>query len=434
MFSPEFLCQYVKTNWHDIQKTINSPNTETLPIFPHASDAESFPEQVSPHRRLLYKNLIIEEVVGAEHHNVRRVYDTFSRKSIILKMEPQVDTTKSHSVRSPRDTLGVTLEFEALVKFNQILESCVPFPYLCDETHGVCMMEDLFPHISVKDLLASGQTFELSESLVKLGRYLSNLHSKTCIDTSLGESCLCSEESLELIRLFGNEISSQYIAHMFCELPFFMQSLCEFQSKNSSFASLLSSVRQDSTVMYQVNNLKSTILTCNQVLCHGDLCVDSLMVWKGSLKILDCEYAFMGPRSFDLGRLFGSLALVYLIQSNISSHHHDVDSIISLMGSIWDSYQQNMKSSSQAQEKTHSGFVDVESVVGFAALEIIQCLVCDENYINVITNASEASLEEKHHASVAALETALILLRKCQSVFTFQLFLDTLKGKCHWLY
>ena len=74
------------------------------------------------------------------------------------------------------------------------------------------------------------------------------------------------------------------------------------------------SIREDAALKRAVCVLKHKFLSEAQALLHGDLHTGSIMVTEGDTKVIDPEFAFVGPMGFDLGKLVGNLLLSFFSQ------------------------------------------------------------------------------------------------------------------------
>jgi len=77
--------------------------------------------------------------------------------------------------------------------------------------------------------------------------------------------------------------------------------------------------RRDTDLKVAVQRLKFKFLTAAEALIHGDLHSGSVMVTPGETRIIDPEFAFYGPMSFDVGALIGNLLLAYFSQTGHES-------------------------------------------------------------------------------------------------------------------
>lgn len=73
-------------------------------------------------------------------------------------------------------------------------------------------------------------------------------------------------------------------------------------------------VREDGELKRAVSLLKLKFMSEAQALLHGDLHTGSIMVTEAETKVIDPEFAFMGPMGFDVGKLIGNLLLSFFSQ------------------------------------------------------------------------------------------------------------------------
>ena len=72
--------------------------------------------------------------------------------------------------------------------------------------------------------------------------------------------------------------------------------------------------REDAALKCAVQARKFQFMTSAQALLHGDLHTGSIMLTAGDTRVIDPEFAFMGPMGFDIGALVGNLLLGALAQ------------------------------------------------------------------------------------------------------------------------
>ncbi len=63
-----------------------------------------------------------------------------------------------------------------------------------------------------------------------------------------------------------------------------------------------------------ISRLKVKFLTSAQALVHGDLHTGSVMATESETRVIDAEFAFVGPMGFDVGAVLGNLLLAYFSQ------------------------------------------------------------------------------------------------------------------------
>jgi 5-methylthioribose kinase len=71
---------------------------------------------------------------------------------------------------------------------------------------------------------------------------------------------------------------------------------------------------RDSALKVAAQALKYRFMTSAEALIHGDLHTGSIMVTEEDTRVIDPEFAFIGPMGFDVGAVIGNLLLAYFAQ------------------------------------------------------------------------------------------------------------------------
>ncbi|WP_027133934.1 S-methyl-5-thioribose kinase [Geminicoccus roseus] len=69
--------------------------------------------------------------------------------------------------------------------------------------------------------------------------------------------------------------------------------------------------RNDDQLKLAISQLKQDFLSRAEALLHGDMHTGSIMVTRAETRVIDPEFAFVGPIGFDVGKLIGNLLLNY---------------------------------------------------------------------------------------------------------------------------
>jgi 5-methylthioribose kinase len=100
--------------------------------------------------------------------------------------------------------------------------------------------------------------------------------------------------------------------------------------------------RADVALKLAVSRLKFKFLTSAEALIHGDLHTGSVMVTETDSRIIDPEFALVGPMGFDVGAVLGNLLLAYFSQDG---HAGEGDSradyqerILDTLESVWNGF------------------------------------------------------------------------------------------------
>ena len=73
-------------------------------------------------------------------------------------------------------------------------------------------------------------------------------------------------------------------------------------------------IRGDAALKVAVSRLKLRFLTSAEALLHGDLHTGSVMVTETQTRVIDPEFAFVGPMGFDLGAVIANLLINFFSQ------------------------------------------------------------------------------------------------------------------------
>jgi 5-methylthioribose kinase len=72
--------------------------------------------------------------------------------------------------------------------------------------------------------------------------------------------------------------------------------------------------RADPELKLAISRLKVKFLSASEALIHGDLHAGSVMVTEEDTRVIDAEFAFVGPMGFDVGAVIANLLLGYFSQ------------------------------------------------------------------------------------------------------------------------
>ena len=100
--------------------------------------------------------------------------------------------------------------------------------------------------------------------------------------------------------------------------------------------------RADVGLKLAISRLKHKFLTSAEALIHGDLHTGSVMATESDTRVIDAEFAFVGPMGFDVGAVLGNLLLSYFSQDG---HAGEGDSraayqdwILETLESVWNGF------------------------------------------------------------------------------------------------
>lgn len=198
---------------------------------------------------------------------------------------------------------------------------------------GLLFMQDLSPHIVLRHGLIAGVHYP------QLGRNLGLYLARSLFFTS----------DLHLGTAQKNAIADQFSgnAHL-CETtqdviftgPYWDAPLNRLTPGQEQRAAAL---RADGPLKLAVSEMKHIFCTRAEALLHGDLHTGSVMVTPDETKVIDPEWAFVGPMGFDIGALLGNLLLSYFSQSGHATPADDRsaqrDFVLETINRLWASFE-----------------------------------------------------------------------------------------------
>ncbi|XP_062596852.1 methylthioribose kinase-like [Saccostrea cucullata] len=232
-----------------------------------------------------------------------------SGQSIILKRAPPY--IKCLGPEYPLDPSRGQTEYDALCVFSDLAPRSVPQPFFYDKESRTLCMEDLLTYKDFRKQLISGVCS--MAAVKKLARDIGKVHNKTHV-AKISEKRFSEYKNkfqdTELVTL-----TEQYIFTK----PF---DKCDATNKlTDDISSSLPQLYDDPRVLDVAKDMKHIFLTKKECLVHGDLHTGSVMVDGANTKIIDLEFAYMGPPAFDIGLLLANYIFSYYGHMSIPEDH-----------------------------------------------------------------------------------------------------------------
>lgn len=224
------------------------------------------------------------------------------------------------------------IELNSLLFYNQIVPHLAPRVIYHDDEFQILIMEHLQKYVVLSEFLDTCRT------IPNFAEDLSTFLSRTLFFTS--DNFLCSHDKKKLQVKFNN-LSIETISETLVFTNPFMSSP---QNRwNSNITKLVEQVRSDSELKIEIARLKAKFINSPQALLHGDLHQDSIMVGSDGIKIIDPEFAFIGPMGYDVGLIFCTFIIAYLSTFSASETHRKYGAdyrkyLITTMVQIWDKF------------------------------------------------------------------------------------------------
>lgn len=185
------------------------------------------------------------------------------------------------------------------------VKGLIPEPIHYDEKLYAIVMERLSPHIILRRGLIQGIRYP------KLAEHMASYLAGSLFHTS--DIAMPARPKRELTAAFsGNwELCGLTEAVIFTE-PYMVHPNNRWTSPQLDATA--AKVRADTDWKLAAARLKLKFLASPEALIHGDLHTGSIMVTPEDTRIIDPEFAVMGPMGFDLGAILGNLWLNYFAQ------------------------------------------------------------------------------------------------------------------------
>ena len=174
-----------------------------------------------------------------------------------------------------------------------------------DETLALIVMELLEPHIIMRHGMIAGTAYP------KFADDISTFMAATLFHTSL--LAISAEEMKGLIGDFaGNTALCKITEDLIFTEPYMAAENNRWTSPWLDAAA--ESIRNDGDLKCAVSRLKLKFMGAPEALIHGDLHTGSVMLTTEDTRVIDPEFAFMGPMGFDVGALIANLLLNFFSQ------------------------------------------------------------------------------------------------------------------------
>ena len=241
------------------------------------------------------ENLVCEEIGDGNINYVYRIFDTNTKKSLILKQADVQTRVRPDGYLNPDRSIR---EAEVLKLYNECAPGFSPKIIYADPVMAAIIMEDIGSYSNLRTELMAGKIFYGIEKLI--ARFI--------VDTSL--------PSTDLVLAYQKKFKAA--------AKFYNPDLCKI-TEDLVFTHPYKDVRQrnillpenadwlkkkfyeDSNLIARVAVLKEKFNNYPQGLIHGDLHSGSIFVKNENeetkIKIIDPEFAFYGPIAYDLGNV-----------------------------------------------------------------------------------------------------------------------------------
>ncbi|MEM8663948.1 MAG: S-methyl-5-thioribose kinase [Pseudomonadota bacterium] len=181
----------------------------------------------------------------------------------------------------------------------------VPEVFAYDAEKALVAMELLEPHVIMRHGMIAGIEYP------GFADALSTFAARTLFFTS--DLALRADEKKALLADFaGNTALCRITEDLVFTEPYMIAENNRWTSPELD--GWAAAIREDSDLKVAVSRLKSKFLGSAEALIHGDLHTGSIMVTPDDTRVIDPEFAFVGPIGFDLGAPIANLLINFFSQ------------------------------------------------------------------------------------------------------------------------
>ncbi len=196
-------------------------------------------------------------------------------------------------------------EYHALKRQAARDPGMVPEIDFFDEAQAIIVMEYLTPHVILRRALIEGR------QLPRIGRDLGLFCARTLFRGS--DLAMPTREKKADVALFADNVELCDITeNLVFSDPYFEATLNRHTTPQLD--GLVEELRRDRDLKVEAQRLKHLFSAKGETLCHGDLHTGSVMVTDDETRVIDPEFAFYGPISFDVGMLLANFWMSYFSQ------------------------------------------------------------------------------------------------------------------------
>ena len=203
-----------------------------------------------------------------------------------------------------------------------------------DERLALIVMELLEPHIILRQGMIAGTVYP------RFVEDITDFVARTLFFTS--DLALSAADKKELVGAFaGNSALCKITEDLIFTEPYMIAENNRWTSPHLDLYA--ARLREDGDLKAAISRLKLRFLGDAQALIHGDLHTGSVMVTEDDTRVIDPEFAFMGPMGFDLGALVANLLINYFSQDGHEKTAGERDAyrawVLTTLEGVWAGFQ-----------------------------------------------------------------------------------------------
>jgi 5-methylthioribose kinase len=195
-------------------------------------------------------------------------------------------------------------EHMALITEAHHAPGLVPEVLHYDETMALIVMELLEPHVIMRRGMIEGIVYP------RFVEAITTFAANTLFFTS--DLALTAAEKKAMIAAFaGNTALCKITEDLIFTEPYM---IADNNRWTPGLDDIAAAFREDGDLKVAISRLKRTFMGSAEALIHGDLHTGSIMVTETDTRVIDPEFAFVGPMGFDLGAVVANLLLNHFSQ------------------------------------------------------------------------------------------------------------------------
>jgi 5-methylthioribose kinase len=181
----------------------------------------------------------------------------------------------------------------------------VPGIYHYDETLALIAMELLEPHIIMRHGMIAGVEYP------RFAKDIATFMARTLFFTS--DLALTADKKKLMIGAFsGNTALCKITEDLIFTDPYRVAELNRWTKPYLD--PYAAQWREDGDLKAAVSRLKLKFMSSAEAMIHGDLHTGSVMLTVEDTRVIDPEFAFMGPMGFDVGAVIANILISYFSQ------------------------------------------------------------------------------------------------------------------------
>jgi 5-methylthioribose kinase len=221
-------------------------------------------------------------------------------------------------------------EFNALTEQARYAPRLTPRVFHFDRAQAMIVMEYLHPHITMRKGLIRGVEYP------KFAADIAEFLAATLFNTSVLAGSAAEHKAR--VALFAPNVALCKITEdlvftdPYREAPLNRWNRPHLDAHKRAF-------ERDAALKIAAQARKYQFLTSAQALIHGDLHTGSIMLTLADTRVIDPEFAFLGPIGFDVGAVIGNLLIAYFAQDGHEAAPHARDNyriwILDQVHAVW---------------------------------------------------------------------------------------------------